>query len=61
VPAVAGKVRFDYGSSNPPADKTIAGNQIEDVGNNFTVTVPAYTSDRSSHTEGELGHLGELW
>jgi len=37
-------MRFDYGRGNPPADKTIAGTHIEDVGNNFTVTVPAYTS-----------------
>jgi len=37
-------MRFDYGKNNAPADKTIAGTQIEDVGNNFTVTVPAYTA-----------------
>ncbi|MBZ5681360.1 MAG: hypothetical protein LAO24_14770 [Acidobacteriia bacterium] len=36
-------MRFDYGRSNPPSGKVIAGNQVEDVGNNFTVTVPAYT------------------
>lgn len=36
-------MRFDYGRSNPPGDKAIAGTQIDDVGNNFTVTIPAYT------------------
>ena len=36
-------MRFDYGKSNPPGDKAIAGSQIDDVGNNFTVTVPAFT------------------
>lgn len=36
-------MRFDYGRSNPPGDKAVAGTQIDDVGNNFTVTVPAYT------------------
>jgi hypothetical protein len=36
-------MRFDYGRSNPPADKVIAGTQVDDVGNNFSVTVPAFT------------------
>jgi hypothetical protein len=36
-------VRFDFGSSNPPTDNVIAQNEIEEVGNSFTVTVPAYT------------------
>jgi hypothetical protein len=36
-------MRFDFGKSNPPADNLIAGNQIEEVGNSFTMTVPAYT------------------
>jgi hypothetical protein len=36
-------MRFDYGKSNPPGDKAIAGTQIDDVGNSFTVTVPAFT------------------
>jgi hypothetical protein len=35
-------MRFDYGKSNP-RDKAIAGTQIDEVGNDFTVTVPAYT------------------
>jgi hypothetical protein len=36
-------MRFDYGKSSPVADKAVAGNQIDDVGNNFTVTIPPYT------------------
>lgn len=36
-------MRFDYGKSNPPGDKAIAGTQVDDVGNSFTITVPAYT------------------
>ena len=36
-------MRFDYGRSNPPGDKAVAAVQIDDVGNNFTVTVPPYT------------------
>ena len=36
-------MRFDYGKSNPPSDKAIAGTQIEEVGNGFTITVPAFT------------------
>ena len=36
-------MRFDYGRSNPPGDKAVSGVQIDDVGNNFTLTVPSYT------------------
>jgi alpha-L-arabinofuranosidase len=36
-------MRFDYGRSNPPGEQAIAGIQIDDVGNNFTVSVPAYS------------------
>lgn len=37
-------MRFDYGRSNPPGDKAIAGTQVDDLGNSFTVTVPAFTA-----------------
>ncbi len=36
-------MRFDYGHSNPPGEKAVSGVQVEDVGNSFTLTVPAYT------------------
>jgi hypothetical protein len=36
-------MRFDYGRSNPPGDKPIAGSQVEEVGNNFSVTIPSFT------------------
>jgi hypothetical protein len=36
-------MRFDYGRSNPPGAQAVAGIQIDDVGNNFTVLVPAYS------------------
>ncbi|MGA9039819.1 MAG: hypothetical protein WB421_04735 [Terriglobales bacterium] len=36
-------MRFDFGRSNPPTDNVIAANQIDQVGNSFNVTVPAYT------------------
>ncbi len=36
-------VRFDFGKSNPATDNVIAQNQIDEVGNSFTMTVPAYT------------------
>lgn len=36
-------MRFDYGKATPPPDKAVPGTQVDDVGNNFTVTVPPYT------------------
>lgn len=36
-------MRFDYGPSNPPDGTAVARGPINDVGNTFTVTVPAYT------------------
>jgi len=36
-------MRFDYGKANLPADKTVSGVQVEDVGNSFSVSVPPYT------------------
>jgi hypothetical protein len=36
-------MRFDYGRTNPPAEKSVSAVQVEDVGNSFTLTVPSYT------------------
>ena len=36
-------MRFNYGKGAPAPDKVVAGTQIADVGNSFTVTVPPYT------------------
>jgi alpha-L-arabinofuranosidase len=36
-------MRFDYGPSKPPTGTTVARAPINEVGNTFTITVPAYT------------------
>jgi hypothetical protein len=35
--------RFDYGQSSPKTGYPITRNQVGELGNSFTLTVPAYT------------------